>query len=182
MIRSNEPSVRIALLIAAAGVLLLTGCGPAKSSAAGSAPAGSSATGSSGTGSAVATPVGGVGATACGLVTEQDASAAIGSPSGPGTAGGTPALSECMFDDGSLIVSLAADGKALYDQAWAAAAAKGATKIAGVGDAAFEVTGGPTVLVYVLKGSALISIILNGADTPRPDEALVLAKVAVAHL
>ena len=80
--------------------------------------------------------------TACGLVTEQDASAALGRAASHGTAGGTAALSECIYDNGSLIVSMKTDSKALYDTSHTQAHAKGAADVPSVGDSAFQYSAG----------------------------------------
>ncbi len=74
--------------------------------------------------------------TACGLITEQDASAALGVRAGHGTAGGTAALSECIYAGGALLVSIKTDSKAIYDKSLAGAQAKGLPNLPGMGDSA----------------------------------------------
>jgi hypothetical protein len=58
-------------------------------------------------------------------------------PAGKGSGGGA-ALSECIYGDGSLIVSMKTDSKALYDRQHSDATAKGATDVPGGGDSAFD--------------------------------------------
>lgn len=185
------------VLLAAAGCLILASCATAKSSA----PAGattavtssavtsapSAATSAAST--SVAAPAsttaaavsGGSGLTACGLITEQDASAALGRTAGHGTAGGTAALSECIYDSGSLIVSMKADSKTLYDSAYTQAKAKGATNVPGVGDSAFQYGATATFSgVEFVKGTTLVSILAGG--TGAPGAALAAAKIAATKL
>ena len=112
-------------LLAAVGCLLLASCGTAQSS---SAPAGAHPLRlllcrNPGCDFFCGNPCchgrrrerGGGGLTACGLITEQDATTALGRAAGHGTAGGTAALSECIYDQGALIISMKTDSKALYD-------------------------------------------------------------------
>lgn len=186
------------VLLAAAGCLVLASCTTAKSSAApagattsvtssaaASAPsAATSAASASAAATASATAAvtsGGSGLTACGLITEQDASAVLGRAAGHGTAGGTVALSECVYDSGSLIVSMKADSKALYDTAYTQAKAKGATNVPSVGDSGFQYGASATYSgVEFLKGTTLVSIIAGG--TGARDAALAAAKVAASKL
>jgi hypothetical protein len=124
---------------------------------------------------------GGSGLTACTLITEQDASAALGRAAGHGTAGGTAALSECIYDSGSLIVSMKTESKALYDSAYTQAQAKGATDVPSVGDSAFQYGASTTFSgIEFLKGTTLVSIIADG--TGARDAALAAAKVAASKL
>jgi hypothetical protein len=124
---------------------------------------------------------GGSGMTSCELITEQDASSALGRPAGPGTAGGAAALSECIYDDGSLIVSMKTDSKALYDTAHTQAHAKGAVDLPGIGDSAFHYnTGAAFGGIEFLKGTTLVTIIAGGAGAE--DAALAAAKTASSKL
>ena len=183
------------VLLAAVGCLLLASCGAAKtstapsganpaatSSAAVPAAANSAPTSSAATPAATAVAVNpGGGMTACGLVTEQDASAALGRAAGPGTAGGTAALSECIYDNGSLIVSMKTDSKALYDTSYAQAHAKGAADVPSVGDSAFQYgTGTAFSGVEFLRGTTLVTVLAGG--TGAGDAALAAAKTAASKL
>jgi len=119
--------------------------------------------------------------TACALITQQDATTALGHAVGAGTPGGTAALSECIYDQGSLIVGVKADGKALYDKSNASARAKGATEVPGVGDSAFEAgIGDDHATLEFLKGTTLVSILL-GTDHA-PAVAIALAKAAASKM
>ena len=115
--------------------------------------------------------------TACRLVTEQDASAALGRAAGRGTAGGTAALSECIYDNGSLIVSMKTDSKALYDTSYAQAHAKGAADVPSVGDSAFQYSAGTAFSgVEFLRGTTLVTVLAGGAGAG--NAALAAAKIA----
>ena len=122
----------------------------------------------------------GSGSAACKLITEQEASTAIGIPAGPGTGGGPATFSECIYDDGGLIVSMKTDSEALYDTSYAAAHAKGAPDVPDVGDSAFEAgTDGYCTLMF-LKGTTLVSIIVS--ETDAQEKAVAVAKVAAAKI
>lgn len=170
-------------LLAAVGCLLLAGCGPAKSSNAAADPAATSAATSSAATSPATTPAatgGGSGLLACGLITEQEASTAIGSAAGPGKAGGTAALSECIYAQGALIVSMKTDSKAFYDTSHASARAKGASDVPGVGDSAFEAGTDQYCTLLFVKGTTLVSIIFGGAGAQ--EKAVAVAKIAASKL
>jgi hypothetical protein len=185
-------------LLTVVGCVLLASCGTAKPS---TAPAGANpaATSSVATpaASSVATPAAsseaatpaaaaaavnadGTGMTACGLITEQDASAALGTAAGRGTAGGTAALSECIYADGALLVSMKTDSKALYDQSLAGARAKGLPNLPGIGDSAFKSGTDKFCALLFIKGTTLVSILLGAADAQ--DRAVAVAKVAASKL
>ncbi len=118
--------------------------------------------------------------TACGLITEQDASAALGSAAGRGTAGGTAALSECIYADGALLVSMRADSKALYDQSLAGAQAKGLPNLPGIGDSAFKSGTDKFCALLFIKGTTLVSVLLNATNAQ--DRAVAVAKIAASKL
>jgi hypothetical protein len=118
--------------------------------------------------------------TACGLVTEQDASAALGRAAGQGTAGGTAALSECIYAGGALIVSMKADGKALYDKSRAEAQAKGVPDLPGIGDSAFKAGTDKFCTLLFIKGTTLVSVLLGG--TGAQAAGVAVAKAAAAKL
>jgi hypothetical protein len=193
-------------LLTVVGCVLLASCGTAKPS---TAPAGANpATSSVATpaASSLATPVassgavtpaassvavtpaaaaaavnaGGNGMTACGLITEQDASAALGSAAGRGTPGGTAALSECIYADGALLVSMKTDSKAIYDQSLAGAKAKGLPNLPGIGDSAFKSGTDKFCALLFIKGTTLVSILLGASDAQ--DRAVAVAKVAASKL
>ncbi len=123
---------------------------------------------------------GGSGMTACGLITEQDASAALGSAAGRGTAGGTAALSECIYAGGALLVSMRTDSKALYDQSLAGAQAKGLPNLPGIGDSAFKSGTDKFCALLFIKGTTLVSVLLNATNAQ--DRAVAVAKIAASKL
>jgi hypothetical protein len=182
-------------LLVAVGCLLLASCTAVKTSAAppGANPAATSsaadpAAANPAAASSAATPAatavsakpGGSGMTACGLVTEQDASAALGMAAGHGTAGGTAALSECIYAQGALIVSMKADSQAFYDRSRTAAQAKGAADVPGVGDSAFKTGTDQFCTLLFVKGTTLVSILFSG--TGAQAAAVAVAKTAAAKL
>jgi hypothetical protein len=160
--------------------LLLAGCRTSTSDSAVPPPAGSVP----GAANPAARPAdnGGGATVACDLITEQDASAAIGSPAGPGTPGGTAALSECIFDDGSLIVSMKRPGRDLYDSSRAQLQGKPFLDVPDVGDGGFSTGSGQHVTLEFVKGDTLVSILLGTTDPSPTDAIIALAKAAVAHL
>jgi hypothetical protein len=170
-------------MFAAVGCLLLASCGPAKPSA---APAGRNPAVATSVAAPAATTAavtnGGSGMTACGLITEQDASAALGRAAGQGTAGGTAALSECIYAQGSLIVSMKTDSKAFYETSRAQAKAKGVPDLPGIGDSAFKAVAGTDQLctLLFLKGTTLVSIQFGG--TGAQAVAVAVAKIAASKL
>ena len=185
-------------LLTVVGCVLLASCGTARPS---TAPAGANPAATSSvatpTASSVATPAasseaatpaasaaavdaGGSGMTACGLITEQDASGALGVAAGHGTAGGTAALSECIYDQGALIVSMKTDSKALYDRSRIAALGKGAPDVPGVGDSAFKSGTDKFCSLLFLKGTTLVSILVG--ETGAQNVAVAVAKIAASKL
>jgi hypothetical protein len=185
-------------LLTVVGCVLLASCGTAKPS---TAPAGANpaATSSVATpaASSVATPAAsseaatpaaaaaavnadGTGMTACGLITEQDASGALGVAAGHGTAGGTAALSECIYAQGALIVSMKTDSKALYDRSRRAALGKGAPNVPGIGDSAFKSGTDKFCSLLFVKGTTLVSILVG--ETGAQNVAVAVAKIAASKL
>jgi hypothetical protein len=129
---------------------------------------------------ATAVKAGGSGMTACGLITEQDASAALGRAAGQGTAGGTAALSECIYAQGSLIVSMKTDSKVFYETSRAQAKAKGVPDLPGIGDSAFKAGTDQFCTLLFLKGTTLVSILFGG--TGAQADAVAVAKIAASKL
>jgi hypothetical protein len=166
-------------LFAAVGCLLVAGCGPAKPF---TAPAGPNppTTSSAASPAAAAATDGGSGLAACVLITEQDASAAIGRAAGHGTAGGNAAFSECIYAHGALIVSMKTDSKAFYETSRSAARAKGVPDLPGIGDGAFKAGTDKFCTLLFVKGTTLVSIIFGG--TGAQNAAVAVAKIAVSKL
>jgi hypothetical protein len=169
-------------VLIAASCLLLTGCGPAKS-ALGGRPAATPTVGASARATAAAAAAGrgnGAGLTACNLITAKDASTAIGAAVRDGTAGGSAALSECIYSDGGLIVSMKTDSLDLYNTSRTSAIAKGATDVPGVGDSAFAAGTDDYCTMLLVKGTTLVSILFSGTDAH--DVAVKIAKVAASKI
>ncbi|HEY1485629.1 MAG TPA: hypothetical protein VGF84_05975 [Micromonosporaceae bacterium] len=170
--------VATAVLIAAAAGTLLAGCKTATSAA----PIGHPAK----PGTAAAAPAAaGKAPDVCSLITEADATTAIGKDAGPGVHGGTADAPQCSYGDGALIVVMDQRGKAEYDSNHDAMAGGGGQDISGIGDGAFEVSGGPTALVYFYKGSTLVEIMLqgnlqDGLKAPA-DAAIAVARAAAVN-
>jgi hypothetical protein len=117
---------------------------------------------------------------ACKLVTENDASTAIGAPSGAGLLTTRAHGSQCIYGTGALVVTTSDSGKTEYEQgrnAITAAPAGAWSDVSNLGDAGFTSHGGPVVSVEFYKGSTLVSIILNRSTASVPTD----AAVTVAH-
>lgn len=168
--------------------LSLTGCASTGvSSASPPAPSAGTATSAGRTGDAPGTPkAAAAGKSACALVTEQDASTALGTPAGPGKSTVVPGGSRCVYGDGALIVSTDAQGKTAYDKGRAAIKSAPAgtwADVSGLGDGAFVTHGGPIASVQFYKGTTMVSIILSGSEPQPPTAAAVaLARAAVARM
>ena len=167
--------------LTAAGYLLLAGCGSSGSADNATGSATNSATTTAGPAAAS------TGATdACTLVTEQDASTALGTTSGLGKEAGSSHSSQCVYGDGALIITTDDQGKTSFDTQRSAitAAPKGSWKdISGVGDRAFEAHAGPEVTVTFYKGTIMVSIILSGSSPHAPTSAAIaVAKSAASRL
>jgi hypothetical protein len=123
---------------------------------------------------------------ACALVTQQDASTALGTTTGPGIAASAPGGSRCVYGNGALIVNTDAQGKTAYDQGRAAirtAPAGSWADVHDLGDAGFVSHGGPIASVEFYKGTVLVSIILSGSGATAPvAAALVLARTAAGRI
>jgi hypothetical protein len=188
MIGLSTKRAAIVIVIATAGTVLLTGCGPTQraGAAGGAVPSGPAATAGAGadTGSAVRPVGGGSVPDPCALITENDATAAIGKPSGPGVPGGTADVPQCVYGDGVLIIVVDNAGKDGYDSNHSSLTLGPAGSwqdVSGVGDGAFEVNGGPTALVYFYKGTTQVEIILHGTLTAPIDAAIAVARAAAAR-
>jgi hypothetical protein len=175
--RFDAQRVTVAVLGTTVAALLLAGCGPVALAGGARSP------NAAGTGGA---PAGGAIPDPCSLVTEEEATTAIGQPAGPGVAGGGSAEApQCMYGNGALIVIATNTGKAEYDSnhdAMAHGPAGSAQDVAGLGDGAFEVSGGPTALVYFYKGQTLVEIMLQGHLTAPADAAITVARAAATRV
>jgi hypothetical protein len=153
--------------------MLLTGCSAAVT--------GAPATGSDPVAAAshAAKPV----VTACTVVTEQDASSALGSDPGPGTAAAQSGVTACTYGAAPHMVSVHVSpaGKAEYDQMHAAPV-DGATPVdlSGIGDGAFGIFATPVASIAFYRGTSYVSIvILSDGSQAR---AVTLATTAAGRL
>ena len=166
---SGLPAVLVAGL-----ALCLTGCAGGGGASSPGQPAGT-ATSAGKTSTASGAPAAAVrGVSACTLVTEQDASTALGAAAGPAKSAVVAGGSRCIYGNGALIVSTDAQGKTAYDKGRAAikSAPSGTwAQVSGLGDGAFVAHGGPIASVEFYKGTTMVSIILSGSGPsrrPRP--------------
>jgi hypothetical protein len=171
--------------LAAAGYLLIAGCG---STASAGNVTGSAPDAATGTVTATPGPTGGptAVASACTLVTEQDARIALGATLVSGEETTSSHSSQCVYGDGALIVTTDDQGKTSFDTQRSAmsSAPKGSwSDVTGVGDGAFEAHAGPETTVTFYKGTIMVSIILSGSGPrARTSAAITVAKSAASHL
>lgn len=113
---------------------------------------------------AASTPAAAGVSSGCALITEKEATALLGSDPGPGVEGTDATTPSCAYD-GSLTFSLdASAGKAKFDADKAAAAGSDKMNdLPGVGDAGYAfIVGGAIAQVEVLKGSAILTVNIQG--------------------
>lgn len=123
----------------------------------------------------------------CSLITEQEASTALGTDPGPGQDTTSHGASSCMYGTAPMIVTVnlvPSGGKAAYDQLRAHAPAGRTVDVAGVGDAAFGTSSGPATGIDFYKGDTFVAVVLVAAtaSTPSKNRAIVLAKAAAARI
>ena len=201
---STRPAITAAAGVAAC--LLLAACNGSSSSTAAAAPApatapASSATapptdqGPSSTPSPATAPSTGSAATtggnACSLVTEGDATTALGSDPGPGRPVTSHGASQCQygtFQSSFVLVNLIpSQGVAGYDRMHSnpkLAQAGTIADVSGVGDRAFSVSGHGQTSVWISQGDslALVMVAIHGAPSDPDHQALALAKVVSSRL
>jgi hypothetical protein len=189
------PNFTLPVAAAAAIVLAVTGC-QASGSAGSSQPPAPAASAPSSQGTAAAgsptTPAASGGNDhPCLVVTEQEATTALGADPGPGqeTPPGAGGLGTCVYGAGSSVVRLSVDtsgvGKAIYDSDRSSYPSASTTDVPGVGDGAFEIaTIGSQVTVYFYKGGTFVSITLGTAATTGPpkDQVIALATAAAGRV
>lgn len=145
----------------------------------------SSADAAAGT-TAPATPTSGV--QACSLVTEREATAALGRDPGVGVGTSRPGASSCAYGTyrarSIVTVNLVpVSGKADFDHLRRAAPTGQIADVAGVGDAAFGVSQGPSASVWFTKGDTLVAVaVLTGAGAPPTTQATILARSAASRI
>jgi hypothetical protein len=184
----------------ATGILLaLCGCstGAASSGDASTgqpAPAGSASPSQASPGAVTDSPAAAAGnAHPCSVVTEQEATTALGADPGPGqeSPAGVSGLGTCVYGSMSSVVRVSVDssgvGKAIYDgdrSTVTDANASSAVDVPGVGDAAFETPSGASqTTIYFYKGTTFVEITL-GVPTGEPpkDQTTVLATSAAGRV
>jgi hypothetical protein len=132
------------------------------------------------------------GGNACSLVTEADATTALGTDPGPGTANtGAHDSSQChygAYQSKLVLVNITpTQGKPAYDNMRNNAdtgKAGSAVDVAGVGDAAFEVDSDGSAGIFFRKGDALVlvSVVFYLAPSPPTDQARALAKLVAGRI
>jgi hypothetical protein len=125
-------------------------------------------------------------ANACALVSEADATTALGTDPGPGTSTeGQHGASSCSFGQypSLLIVNLIpTDGKASYDNLLGDPKTGPTTQVSGVGDAAFFVSKPGTAGFDFRRGDAFVAIVLVTGGASPVDQATVLASELASRL
>jgi hypothetical protein len=123
---------------------------------------------------------GGSGLTACELITQQDASTAIGKSVGQGTPGGSAALSECIYDDGGLIVGMKENSKTFYDKQLSTVQGKGVPELHGIGDSAFKAGTDQNCTLLMIKGTTILSVLVS--EPKAQDVCLAVAKIGASKM
>jgi hypothetical protein len=195
-----RPKTALPLSAVAAVILALSGChaGTAASGSSGvnqpQSPAASStdqATTAAGSGAAPAATGGNK--HACSVVTEQEASTALGGPDlGPGqeTPTSPAGVGDCVYGGVTgagvrVFVDTSGVGKAVYESDRSSYPSSQVTDVPGVGDGAFEITTSASqVTVSLYKGETYVSITLDtGATTaPLKDKVVALATNAAGRV
>lgn len=125
--------------------------------------------------------------TACALVTEQDATTALGSDPGAGTPNVSGTASSCSFGQYPALLTVnlvAVNGKADFDHLVSRDTSHTLVALSGVGDAAFALAQGEVANVWFTHGDAMVTIVLvqSGAGTNSQDVAMTVAQAADARL
>lgn len=125
--------------------------------------------------------------TACALVTEQEASTALGADPGAGQATVHLGASSCVYGTSPTLVTVnlvPTGGAAAYDHARRQAPSGQTINLTAVGDGAFGVFRGPAAEIWFHKGDAVVAIgvIHGGSPVPPKDQAVALAKLAIGRL
>jgi hypothetical protein len=123
----------------------------------------------------------------CVLLTEADATAALGADPGPGRSNAKAGLGQCDYggDEGVLIqVIRHSQGKALFNQLNAKGLADGSmTPVDGIGDAAISSSVGVSAMIQFVKGTYFVTILLTpSGDAPALPPATDLARTVAARI
>ena len=178
---------------AATGCFLLAACSSSNPTTKPPAPAASAATAQAiAAGSGAASAATGGNKHACSVVTEQEASTALGGPDlGPGqeTPTSPAGVGDCVYGGvtgaGVRVTVESGHGKAIYDGLRSSYPSASMTDVPGVGDGAFEITTSASqVTVSLYRGETYVSITLDtGATTaPLKDKVVALATNAAGRV
>ena len=126
-------------------------------------------------------------ATACDVVTEQDATAALGADPGAGAAVSAAGASSCTFGHYPSLVTvnmIVQGGKTDLTHIRSADSTGSLTNIPGLGDSAFGVSKGPVASVWFSKGDTMVAIVVVGGTSGGPflDQAKAVAMAALSRL
>ena len=186
------PKLALPLTAAAAIILALSGCRAGAPTSQATTAAGSATTPAAG--SATTPAASGGNDHPCSVVTEQEASTALGADPGPGqeTPSGVTGVGTCVYGAGSSVVRVIVDasgaGKAIYDGDRSTVVGINpalVVDVAGVGDGAFETPSGASeATVYLYKDTTFVEITLGTAATTGPpkDQAIALATTAAGRV
>jgi Protein of unknown function (DUF3558) len=175
----------------AVSALVIAGCGGSTNTTTPTATAPGASSSSASTQSSAAANQGGSAVDPCTLITEQDATTAIGTDPGPGTARASAAGPSCTYlvstDGRGVIVGVTLNSnRAQYDAARAQFQQKYTVQDAsGIGNAAFVVSasGGAAPVLVFIKGSDVVSIALSGlASAASTDTLTTLGHAASGRL
>jgi hypothetical protein len=196
------PKSALPLTTAAVLILAVSGChaGVSASGSGGTsqspAPAASSPTSQATTAAGSTTTPGASGGNdhPCSVVTEQEASTALGADPGPGqeTPPGAAGAGQCVYGAGPSVVRVTVDasgvGKAIYDGDRSTVTGINpalVVDVTGVGNGAFETPSGATeATVYLYKGNTFVEITLGTTTTTGPpkDQVIALATTAAGRV
>jgi hypothetical protein len=191
MTMSTLPKFALPLTAASAIILAVSGCQAGSASNAASAPTSQATTAA---GSTTTPAVSGGNQHPCSVVTEQEASTALGADPGPGQESppGVAGLGTCVYGAGFSVVRVSVDtsgvGKAIYDNDRSTVMGDNpalVVDVPGVGDGAFETPNGASqATVYLYKGGTFVSITLDTAATTGPpkNQVIVLATTAAGRV
>jgi hypothetical protein len=122
-------------------------------------------------------------ASACALITEADATTALGADPGPGE----KAPGHCIYAAGAASMNIDVrslpDGAASFNNLRTASGSH-AVNVPDVGDGAFGIFEGPIGVVNFYKGDTLVAVELatGGAGTTSQDQTTALAKIAAGRV
>ncbi len=168
--------------VIAATSVLLTACGSPASGTAPSSPANAATSAPSATSTAApADPVAAAATGACELVTQQEASTAIGAAAGPGD--GSIGCTYKGPAGETLSVVIVVGNKAEIDQVKAPlAGTPGYQDVPGVGEAAFMKSGDGGGQFYCVKGTRVLMITLSLVNRSVADPLLTVGTTACGRL